>query len=144
MDVDTLIRLGTTDDLHFVISNMAATLSTTYPNQYALNYFTICQQHIRQLCQSSLVLIQHESSDPNDIVSYLIYTSFHNQLVVHYAYTKWDARRQGKLKELIEFANPNGSNIIFTHPAKNENAMKYFASKHIFDPNLPLLLHNGT
>jgi hypothetical protein len=59
-------------------------------------------------------------------------------LIIHYAYTKVDARRQGIVKELMEFPKIDGREhtVIFTHPAKNENMMMTLMKKYIYDPSI--------
>ena len=137
------IRLGTKDDLPFILDSWIKMTKHTYPNQYALDFHQHFQERLQPLVQSSLTLVAHLEGEPNEVVSYLVYGSFRKRLVIHYAYTKLDARNQGIVRQLIQFANPENMPIVFTHAAKNENMMNALAKKHIFDPSvLQLMMGN--
>lgn len=134
--LDTTIRIGTTDDIPFVLDAWVKSLRHIYPNQYALDFYPKAIDKCRILLDKSVSLVSHLSDDPNELISFIVYSSFRGSEVVHFAYTKLDARRQGKVKELLQFSNPQFTTTIFTHPAKNESVMKHFSSKYIYDPSI--------
>lgn len=137
---DYTIRLATQDDLTFIISSWTKAMYDLYPHKYALDFTSHYHRYLNNLLNKSLVAVSCWDESPQDIVGYLVYTSFRNELIVHYAYTKLDDRKKGILKDLLAFANPMGAPIIFTHPAKNEKVMQYFVSKYIYDPALLSLI----
>lgn len=133
---DLTIRLGEVGDLAFIQDAWAKSLSKTYPNQYQFDFLSRCHQQIKYLIDKSVIVCQVLDDSPEDIVSFLVYTSFRQQMVVLYAYTRQEERRQGFLNELLAFANPEQHPLIFISPCKNENVMRYFASKYVFDPTI--------
>ena len=132
--LETTIRLGMTDDLPFVLSSWTTCMRHIYPNQYVFHFQEDFHHHISNILSKSILLISCLSSDPNEIISYLIYSSFKENMVIHFGYTKLDARGAGILHSLIEYANPNHLPIIFTHPPKSEKLMIELCQKHIFHP----------
>jgi uroporphyrinogen-III decarboxylase len=134
--INTQIRLATTDDLHFIVDSWARSLRHTYPNQYAIDFYPRTLNELSELIKECTVVIAHEATDHNEIISWMVYTTFKTNIVVHFAYTKDGARKQGKIKDLLNFANLLNSSVVFTRPAKNENIMKVLASKYIYDPTL--------
>ena len=130
------IRLSTNDDNNFIIDSWTNTMKHMYPNQYALDFHTHYQNYVKSLIINSLSVVAHLENEPNEIISYLVYTFFRSSQVVHFAYTKLDARNQKILNRLIDFSNPEKHPVVFTHPAKNENIMHYLCSKYIYDPSI--------
>lgn len=140
MLIDTTIRFAYTTDIPFIINSWANTIHDIYPNYYVFDFQSKYRTYLKSLIEKSTTIVAVDTLDDNEIISFLVYTSFNNKLVIHFAYTKVDARNTGKLTSLISFANIINTSIIFTHPAKNENRMKHFTSKYIYDPSLLLLL----
>jgi hypothetical protein len=134
------IRLATTDDIHFITNSWLLSTKHQYPNQYALDFAKHYTEYLSKLTSRSISLVAHLQEEPSEILSYLVYTSFRKNMVVHFAYSKVDARNQGIVRNLLQFANPEKLPIVFTHPAKNENLMQHFARKWIFDPSVIQLL----
>ena len=132
----TEIRLGRLDDLPFVKDSWLKAEKHTFPNQYALDFSKHFQEHMQSIIDQSVILVANLPDDANEILSYIIYSSFRLNEVVHFAYTKTDARRQGLLNHLLEFSNPSHLPIVFTHAAKNENVMKSLCKRYIFDPSM--------
>jgi hypothetical protein len=137
---DTTIRLGETTDLGFIVDSWARSFTATYPNQYILDFQNKFRRQAETMLAASTILVSVLDDSPDDIVSWLAYRSFQGQLVCLYAYTRPDERRQGFLHQLLTFANPEGHRVIFTYPAKNENAMRHLSNKYLFDPYLLGLL----
>jgi hypothetical protein len=133
---DLSIRLGEQTDLPFVVDSWAKSLKHTYPNSYILDAYPKFRAQAEALLPKAVLALQVLDDSPDDIVSWLAYTSFQQQLVVLYAYTRKDDRRQGFLNQLLAFANPEGHRVIFTFPCINENIMDHFGSKYIYDPYL--------
>lgn len=133
---DTNIRLATKDDLPFIADSWCKAMYHTYPNQYVLDFVPKFHKQIAGILQNASCVVSCLDTDPNAIVSYLIYTSFMGNLVVYYAYTKVEERKNGFLNQLLEFANPDNRPTIFVYPAKNERIMQHFAQKFIYDPYL--------
>lgn len=140
MIVSTDIRLGTTNDLPFIISSWTRSIRYIYPNQFIDNFADTYQPYLHHLISNSMVVVAHEASDINEIISYLVYTSFLGKQVVHFAFTKDGARQQGKLNQLLAFSNPEKQLVLFTHPAKNELMMRHLVKKYVFDPQLLKLI----
>ena len=134
MFIDTTIRIGTTDDIPFIVDSWARTIANIYPNRYIIDFQPKFRSYLKTLIDKSTIIVAVDTLDDNEIISYLVYTSFDRKLVIHFAYTKDDARNTGKLNSLISFANITNAPIIFTHPAKNENRMIHFVSKYIYNP----------
>lgn len=134
------IRLATVDDLPFIKDSWLLAIKYIYPNQYELDFADNFQPHMQKIIQGSVIVVAHLAEEPNEILSYLIYTSFRHQQIIHYGYTKVDARRQGLLNHLICFTNPHKLPIVFTHPAKNQNVMAVFCRKYIYSPSAQELL----
>lgn len=135
------IRLGTIDDTHFIINSWILTMKHIYPHQYELDFTKRYTQYLNKLVSNSACLVANPIGDNNEILSYLVYSSFKQNLVAHFAYTKVDARNQGLLRSLIRFATANTNfPIVFTHPTKNENMMIAFTKKWIFDPSILYLM----
>lgn len=134
------IRVGVKQDLHFIYDSFAKSMAKTEYNKYIVDFLPKIIKKIPILCERSMILVSSLEKDRNEIISYIVYTSFDNKLVIHYCYTKADARQQGICRELIDTANINNDFIIFTHPAVNPNAMKHFSKKYIYDPSLLELL----
>lgn len=141
---DLTIRLGQVEDLPFIMDSWTKTMHQTYPNQHIPDFEPKFHAQLDHLLHNATVLVSCLDTNPAAIISYLVYTSFRQQLVVYYAYTRpginGQERRQGFLNQLLQFANPTQSKVIFTFPAKNENVMKYLSNKYIFDPFLLSLL----
>ena len=133
---DLAIRLGQTDDLPFIKDSWTRSMASTYPNQYIIDFHAKFHRQIDVALTTSTILVSALDSDSTAIVCYLVYTSFEGQLVVLYAYTRAEQRRQGFVNQLLQFANPNSTPTIFCFPAKNANAMSHLAHKYIFDPYL--------
>jgi hypothetical protein len=141
---DTTIRLGVKDDLPFVLSSWLHTVKSQYPNYYQLDFDTLFTQHMHSLLDKSILLVACLDSSPNDIISYLVYTSFprfrgsdasHQQLVCHMAYTRHEERRMGQVNKLIAFAlNGEQHPIVMTTACKNLNCMEALCKKYIYAP----------
>lgn len=134
--LQTDIRLSNKDDLPFIISSWTICMKHVYPNQYALDFTQQYHEYLVGLIARSTIVVACLSDDASQIISYLVYSSFGHNQVVHYAYTKLDARRQGYVKELMRFSNPLGFPVVFTHPAKNANIMDHLSKHYIFDPTM--------
>ena len=133
----TTIRIGTKDDLSFILDSWIKTAKYIYPNQYVLDFNKKYNEYLNVLIEKSTIIVSCIDNDPKDIVSYLVYSSFVGRfLVIHFAYTKVAARKEGIISSLINFANPNNDPVVFTHAAKNENIMKVLCLKYIFDPSV--------
>jgi hypothetical protein len=140
MQLDCQIRLGMIDDMPFILDSWTQQMRHIYPNQYNKDFSISYRNYLRNLISNSTVLVSYLEGEKDQIISYLIYTSFQKQMVIHYAYTKVDARGSGHVHDLIVFGNPLNYPIVFTHPAKNENIMNALCKKHIYDPTLTSLL----
>lgn len=138
--LDLTIRLGTVDDTSFIIKTWAKTQQQIYPNNHAFDFFQKYNEYIKLLIDKSVILVSCLSDSPNDIVGFIVYTSFDHKCVVHFAYVRPDVRRDGICNNLLNTANPINAPIIFTSPAKNEHMMKHLTTKYIFDPSLIGLL----
>jgi len=134
--MQTEMRLGTINDVAFVKDSWRRSVQHTYPNQYVLDFAKHFQAHMQVLIDKSVIMVCNLPGDEDEIMSYLIYTSFAKNMVIHFAYTKDGARKQGLVRQLIDMSNVQRFPIIFTHPAKNETIMKHFASKYIYDPSI--------
>lgn len=134
-------RIGMEQDVHFIADSWTRTLFKIYPNQYAIDFFSKTIADIKAHLSRSQILIAHLEDEPEEIVSYIVsnHQQFGKVLIVHFAYTKDLARRQGVLRDLLEIANPDKRPIAFTQPAKNANIMEYFSKKAIYDPSLWLV-----
>jgi hypothetical protein len=130
------IRLGTTNDLSFILSSWTIATHHIYPNQYSFHFNENFNNYLRHLINQSVILIAHLPDQPQEILSYLVYTSFRNNLVIHFAYTKLHARRQKIVSRLIQFSNPQDFPIVFTHAPKSESMMISLCEKHVFYPNI--------
>jgi hypothetical protein len=138
--IDIDIRLGTLDDIQFITSSWLSSTRHIYPNQYNIDFELGFRQHISDLIANSVVLIANLKDEPDEIISYIIYTSFKTNMIIHFAYTKLAARRCNIVSNLIAFANPAQYPIVFTHAPRNENLMIELCNKHIFNPNIMDLL----
>lgn len=136
IDLACQIRLGMVDDLPFILDSWTQQMKHIYPNQYQKDFSVQYQRYLRALIAKSTILVAYLEGEEDQIISYLVYTSFENRMVIHYAYTKVDARGDGKVHDLILFGNPLSLPIVFTHAAKNENIMIAFVKKHTYDPTL--------
>lgn len=132
--LDIQLRLGTKDDLPFIVSSWTQMTKHTYPNMFALDYNKHFGERIARLVNKSSVVVAHLDGEPNEIVGYIVYTTFIKSCVVHYTYVKLDARGQGISNTLLAFANPIVLPVVFTHPPKNENLMNKLCTKYIYDP----------
>jgi hypothetical protein len=130
------IRLGTINDLPFIKDSWRKAIKYIYPHQYELDFDKNYQLHMQKLIDNSIILVNHVKDDSNDILSYLIYTSFRGKMVIHFAYSVVDARNNGLVKELMTFASPEKIPVIFTHPAKNEQIMHKLSQSYIYDPTI--------
>jgi len=134
--VDTTIRLATIDDHRFILDSWVKSMAQIYPNNYDKEFKGKYRLHCQQLLDKSLAMIQALTTDSEEIISYVVFQSFHHKLVINYAYTKADARRQGKVRELLQYLNPENHLVIFTHPCRNENIMEAFVSRFHYDPSI--------
>jgi hypothetical protein len=134
--VPTAIRVGTDDDLRFIVASWASTSRAIYPNGHAFDFWSRTTGDIRAHLERSSVLVAYLEGEPDEIVSYLVTVRHHTILVAHFAYTKEAARRQGHVRSLLALANPDGLGLTFTHPARNPNAMAAFCKRAIFDPEM--------
>ena len=134
------VRMGEVSDLPFIYDSWMQSMKFIYPHKYDKNFSKNYAKVLSNLIDKSSSLVAHLEGDRDEILSYLIYTSFEEHLVIHFAYTKADCRKEGKVRELITFANPLFAPIIFTHPCKNENVMEYLCRKFIYDPSIIGLL----
>jgi hypothetical protein len=134
--VPVSVRVGIDDDLRFIVASWASTMRSVYPNQYAFDFWPRVTRDIREHLERASALVAYLEDEPDEIISYLVSLRRGNSLVVHFAYTKDAARRQGHVSRLLALANPDGLQLAFTHPARNENAMRAFVAKAVFDPLL--------
>ena len=91
---------------------------------------------MNNIIEKSFIQVAHLKDDMNEIISYIIYQGWQQKQIVHFAYTKSDARHKDIMNKLIKETNPNRFPIIFTCPAKNEHIMKHFANKYTYDPTI--------
>jgi hypothetical protein len=134
--VSTSVRLATTQDHPFILDSWAKELSHTFPFKYHTDYYHFILPTLSKLLQQSTIAIAYLNNEPEEIVSYLIYTCFLHRQVIHFAYTKNEARHQGKLTQLLNFSNPTALPMVLTHPAKSDNRMKRLTQRCIFDPSI--------
>lgn len=134
------IRVASQSDLAFIKDSWRKCMKYIYPNQYAIDFDQKFNQQMSNLIENSITLVAYLESNPEEVISYLIHTSFRGNQVIHFAYTKLDARRQGMMKQLLQLSNPGQVPIIFTHPAKNEKIMQSLLSHYLFDPSIVELL----
>lgn len=134
------VRMGEVSDLPFIYDSWMQSLKFIYPHKYDKCFSKNYAKIINILLDKSCSLVAHLEGERDEILSYLIYTSFEENMVIHFGYTKADCRREGKLRELLHFANPLLLPVVFTHPAKNENVMEYLCRKFIYDPSIIGLL----
>jgi hypothetical protein len=130
------VRVGLEQDVRFVVSTWAKSMRGIYPNQYAFEFYQRIHADIRAHIDRANTLIAYLEDEPEEIVAYLVFLRRRQHIVAHFAYTKEGARREGHLSTLLELANPDKLPLTFTHPARNENAMRHFVSRAIFDPSL--------
>ena len=137
IEIETEIRMAELSDYPLILNSWVSQLRNIFPNNHALDYRSKQSDKIKSILSKSITLIANVEGIPDQICSFLTYSSFmHKNLVIHYAYTKYDGRQQGHVSKLIHFACPERLPIIFTHPASNANTMKYLCSKYIFDPSI--------
>lgn len=135
------IRIGMISDNEFILDSWIKIARHTYPYKYEFDFSKTFVPHVWKILDNSSILVAHLESDSDEIISYLIYTRFKNNLVVHFSYTKVDARNQNIMTRLIDFANlEHHSPVIFTHPPKNENIMIKLCKKYIYDPSIMEML----
>lgn len=130
------IRLSTNDDLSFIHNSWLRTAKQTYPNQYALDFSKYYSLYMQALLKNSITAVIHLSDDPNELIGYLVYGSFRHMQIIHMAYVKGDARKQGALKQLLQFSNPQQSPIVFTTAAHDPKLMEKLSARYIYDPNI--------
>jgi hypothetical protein len=130
------IRVGYDSDRNFIGDSWTRTLLTMGHNAESHDFFRQKLADILAHLERSSVLVAHHAEDPNKIVSYLCSLYRGSIFVVHFAYTKELGRRQGHVRKLLEVANPMRWPTVFTQPAKNENVMRHFLSKYIYDPTI--------
>ncbi len=136
IDVPTEVRVGLIEDFRFVADSWAKSLRPIGYNYLAFDWFPRKLRDIQAHLERSTVLVAHLDGEPSEIVSYLVYTRVRDIFVAHFAYTKDNARRQGIVRELLAVANAEQLPVAFTQPAKNEETMRHFAGKFVFDPDL--------
>lgn len=133
---DLSIRLASTNDLHFIKDSWTKTIKHIYPNQYVLDFSNKFNAKLDAAIPQSVILVAALDTDQNNIVSYLVYTIFHEAIIILFAYTLLDERRQGFINHLLSVANPNNNRVVLTSPTKNENILKHLHEKYIFDPSI--------
>lgn len=133
-NLDLAIRLGTKDDVPFILDSWRRMSHKTYPNKYILDFPLRYQKYLHSLLPQCVSLVACLSDMPEAIVGWIVYTSSLTHLLAHYAYVRAEERRQGIMKQLLSFANPAQLGIVFTHPAANENIMQHLSKQYIFDP----------
>lgn len=138
--LNTALRLSTPEDMNWIVDCFFKAQREIYPNKYIANFSEVYNGHIHTLVAKSITSILCLDDDPYWIISFATYQSFERELVIHFAYTRADQRRQGHLNKIIDNINFMKAPIVFTHPCKNENIMKYMCSKYTFDPYLLRLL----
>ena len=136
MNLDTSIRIGTKQDLSFILDSWSKISKHIYPNQYISSFQEDYNVYLKHLISNSMIIISHLYNEPDVIVSYLVYFVSLDRLFIHFAYTKLSARNEGQVSKLIQFANPSSLPIVFTHPPKNENLMKSLCKKYVFNPTV--------
>ncbi len=140
MQLDLSIRIATIDDLSFIIKSWVRTQSQIYPNNFAFDFYNKYNNYVKSLLDKSVTLVSCLSDSQEDIVGYLVYTSFDGKCVIHFSYVRPEERKVGICNSLIQFANIDNTPIIFTSPAKRQDIMKHLNTKYIFDPSLVTLL----
>ena len=134
--IPVTIRVGLDEDRNFIGDSWTRTLLRMGHNMEAIDFFPRKLADIAAHIERAAVLVAHLEGEPSEIVSYLVYLRRRGVLVVHFAYTKDLGRRQGIVRELLRMANPEELPIAFTQPAKNDNVMRHWTRKAIFDPDL--------
>lgn len=129
-------RVGLEEDVRFVLSSWCASLRGVYPNRHVHDFWIRVPIDVRAHIDRATTLIAYLEDQPDEIVSYLVFLRRRGIVIVHYAYTKDLARRQGHVHNLLALANPERLPICFTQPARNENVMAHFCRTAIFDPSL--------
>jgi hypothetical protein len=140
IQLDTTIRFSTPEDEAWLADCWYKAQKDLYPNKFIFDFNNKYHRYIENLLAKSITTVVCLDDDPFYNVSQITYTSFHDDLVVHFAYTRLDQRGQGYLTSLINHINITNAPIIFTHPCKNENVMKHMCKKYIFDPSIIGLL----
>jgi len=143
IELSTTLRLSNEFDIPFIYDSWCRSQHEIYPNKYMDEYSAHYHEHIRRLLDDSIVAIACLDDDPDEIISYIAYTSFRDNFILHYAYTKVDARRQGNINKLINYSNILHAPLIFTHPPKNEKIMERIIKRYIFDPSIMELIGNN-
>lgn len=133
---DLSVRLAQSSDLHFIKDSWTKTMKYSYPNQYVLDFAPKFQAKLDQVIPHCVILVATLDSDPSNIISYLVYTIFKDSLIILFAYTLVDERKQGFCNHLLNIANPYNNKIILTSPTKNPNILQHLAQTHIFDPDI--------
>jgi hypothetical protein len=141
IQLDTTLRLHKEEDLPFVFDSWYRSQREIYPNKYATDFKATYHKHIANILSNSIIAISCLDDCPDEIISYIVYQSFRNNFILHYAYTKTDARRQHKVSNLIEWSNVMKAPLIFSHAAKSERIMAQLTRRYIFDPSILELLH---
>ena len=142
--LSTAIRLSTPDDNAWIIDCWYKAQKDIYPNRYIADFPIKYHQYINSILNNrkhpTITSILCLDDDPHWIVAFMTYTTFLDDLVVHFAYTRKDQRRQGHINKLLTAINFAHVPVVFTHPCKNENIMKHMCDKYIYDPSILSLL----
>lgn len=131
------IRLATNDDLGFVIASWLGMRHRTHPNMFALDFAEHEKPRIRARLDSSITIVAQLEGHYNELLGCLVYGSFIGTLVMHFATVKDDAREQGIFTAMLMFAQGyKPSPVVFTTPARSEDAMKRLCKRFIYDPSI--------
>lgn len=139
------IRLAEPRDEAFVYDSWLKTSARTYPNMHAADFATFERARVQRLLQSSISAVAQVEGLPDELLGHMVYAMWRGMIVVHFAFTKPDARRNGVFASLLSFADFDGSKrrVVLTSPAQEEKTMAALARKWVFEPHVVALMQRG-
>jgi GNAT superfamily N-acetyltransferase len=82
----------------------------------------------------SAALVAYWEEHPDELVSFVVYRAEFGSMILEYAYTRAEHRRQGAASMLLHAANAIGLPIVATHVPRNDHVARAWRSKMVFDP----------
>ena len=137
------VRLAVASDMGFVYASWLNSAHQTYPNNHAEDWFPEARAAAQRIMDSSVVAVAATQVDTNDLLGHMVFGRWRKTIVVHYAFTKPDARRHGVLKSLLDFANYDGHPVVLTAPAQDPDVMRALMKRYIYDQRVLPLMQRG-
>lgn len=117
MDASLVIRPGVEGDHNFIIQSWIRSWRISKPGKLIpqeIYSFEMSHLVMSTLARSSCDVVA-AAAEPSTIVAWIVYDQRPRLGVVHFAYTRPQARKRGVCRELVARVGAEGRQLLYTH-----------------------------